>query len=83
MEMQIQEQRLPGIGHRYELKLQRDRRLIVVVQDRGRRELGVISGAAEGPDVVVSLTQDQAVALAALLTGARFSLSAVVEPLAG
>ncbi|MEW6475349.1 MAG: TrkA C-terminal domain-containing protein [Actinomycetota bacterium] len=74
MDIQIREQRLPGIGHRYELVVDRRRSLMVVVQDRGRRELGVVSHGAENPDVVVSLTQAQAVALAALLTGARFSI---------
>jgi K+/H+ antiporter YhaU regulatory subunit KhtT len=74
VDIQIREQRLPGIGHRYELVVDRHRSLMVVVQDRGRRELGVVSGSAEEPDVAVSLTQEQAVALAALLTGARFSI---------
>lgn len=74
MDIQIREQRLPGIGHRYELLVDRRRSLMVVVQDGGRRELGVVSDGAEEADVVVSLTQAQAVALAALLTGARFSI---------
>lgn len=74
MDIQIREQRLPGIGHRYELVVDRHQRLTVVVQDRGHRELGIVSGGADEPDVVVSLTQEQAVALAALLTGARFSI---------
>jgi K+/H+ antiporter YhaU regulatory subunit KhtT len=74
VDIQIREQRLPGIGHRYELVVDRHRRLTVVVQDRGHRELGIVSGGADEPDVVVSLTQEQAVALAALLTGARFSI---------
>jgi TrkA domain protein len=77
MDIQIREQRLPGIGHRYELVVDGRRSLVVVVQDRGRRELGVVSGGAEEPDVAVSLTQAQAVALAALLTGARFSIDTI------
>jgi K+/H+ antiporter YhaU regulatory subunit KhtT len=74
LEIQIREQRLPGIGHRYELRLERDRRLIVVVQDRGRRDFGVVSRGADVPDVIVSLTPEQAVAVAAILAGARFSI---------
>ena len=75
MDIQIREQRLPGIGRRYDLALDRRRTLTVVVNDRsGGRELSVVSGDAEEPDVTVTLTQDQAVTLAALLTGARFSI---------
>ena len=74
MDIQIREQRLPGIGHRYELLVDPKRSLIVVVQDGGRRELGIVSGGSEAPDVALPLTQAQAVALAALLTGARFSI---------
>jgi TrkA domain protein len=77
MDIQIREQRLPGIGHRYELLVDREKAIVVVVQDRGRRELGIVSGGSGDPDVVVSLTQAQAVALAALLTGARFSIETV------
>jgi K+/H+ antiporter YhaU regulatory subunit KhtT len=77
VDIQIREQRLPGIGRRYDLALNRRRTLIVVVNDRsGSRELSVVSGDAEEPDVTVTLTQDQAVTLAALLTGARFSIDA-------
>ena len=74
MEIHVREQRLPGIGHRYELALDLNRRLTVVVQDGGRRELGLASGRADEPDLVVSLSQEQAVALAALLSGARFAI---------
>lgn len=74
MEIHVREQRLPGIGHRYELALDLDRRLTVVVQDGGRRELGLVSGRADQPEVVVSFSQEQAVALAALLSGARFAI---------
>jgi hypothetical protein len=81
MDIHIREYRLPGVGHRYELGLPRGRRLIVVVQDGGRRDLGLVSGAADVPDVIVSLTADQAVAVAALLTGARFSIGSTgVDP---
>jgi K+/H+ antiporter YhaU regulatory subunit KhtT len=74
MEIHVREQRLPGIGHRYELALDLNRRLTVVVQDGGRRELGLVSGRADEPDLVVSLSQEEAVALAALLSGARFAI---------
>ena len=75
MNIQIREQPLPGVGRRYEFAVDRGRNFTVAVNDRsGRRELAVVSGDAQEPDVVVALTQEQAVALAALLTGARFSI---------
>jgi len=74
MNIQIREQTLPGIGHRYEFDVDAGRKLTVVVQHEGRREVGLVSRLAEEPDVVVSLSQEQAVALAAILSGARFSI---------
>ena len=74
MNIHIREQKLPGIGHRYEFDVEAGRKLTVVVQHAGRREVGVLSRLGVEPDVVVSLTQEQAVALAALLSGARFSM---------
>ena len=74
MDIHIREQRLPGIGHRYELDVDARRKLTVVVQQGGRREVGLVSGLGEEPDAVVSLSEEQAVALAALLSGARFSI---------
>ena len=74
MNIHIREQKLPGIGHRYEFDVDAGRKLTVVVQHGGRREVGLVSRRAEEPEVVVSLSQEQAVALAALLSGARFSI---------
>ena len=74
MDIHIREQRLPGIGHRYEFEVDAGRKLTVVVQNRGRREVGLVSRLVDEPDVVVSLTREQAVALGALLSGARFSI---------
>ena len=74
MNIHIREQKLPGIGHRYEFDVDAGRTVTVVVQHSGRREVGLVSRLAEEPDGVVSLSQEQAVALAALLSGARFSI---------
>ena len=76
MDVRIREQALPGVGHRYELLLERGRRLIVVVQRDGGREVAIGHGDTDEPVAVVSLSLDQAVATAALLTGARFSIEA-------
>ena len=74
MDIHIREQRLPGIGLRYELDVDAGRKLTVVVQYEGRREVGLGSRLADEPDAVVSLSEEQAVALSALLSGARFSI---------
>jgi TrkA domain protein len=79
MDIHIREQRLPGIGHRYELDVDAGRRLTVVVQYGGRREVGLVSRSGEEPDAVVSLSEEQAVALAALLSGARFSIDSTSD----
>ena len=74
MDVRVREQRLPGIGHRYDIELDDGRQLFVVVQADGRRAVGIVDPRADQPDVTASLSQDQAVAAAAILTGARFSI---------
>ncbi|HVL07361.1 MAG TPA: TrkA C-terminal domain-containing protein [Acidimicrobiales bacterium] len=74
MDVRVREQRLPGIGHRYDIELDDGRRLFVVVQGDGRRAVGIAEPGSDRPEVTVSLSQDQAVAAAAILTGARFSI---------
>jgi K+/H+ antiporter YhaU regulatory subunit KhtT len=75
-ELRIHEQRLPGIGRRYEVVLDRDQRLVLVIQPDGRREIGLFTSGSDGPEAVASLSHDQALAVAALLTGARFTVDA-------
>lgn len=79
MDVRIREQVLPGIGHRYDVDVGRDRQLVVVVQREGKRQVAIAERAADEPVAAVTLTHDQAVAVAALLTGARFSVEAVDE----
>jgi len=78
MDVRIREQNLPGIGHRYEVSVARDRRLIVVVQRAGDIEIGIGRRGATEQLTSVALSHDQAVAVAALLTGARFSIESEV-----
>lgn len=80
MKLRIIEQRLPGIGHRYELVLGGGQRLVVVVEQAGGRELGVFRSGTEEPEHVVHLSQEQAVAVAALLSGARFAIERAETP---
>ncbi len=79
MNIRIPEQRLAGVGHRYELPLDGDRSLIVIVQRRGGRQIVVGRPGADEPVVAVALTHDQAMAVAALLTGPRFAIEAEGE----
>ncbi len=74
MDLHVRERRLPGIGHRYEIPLGRGQVLVVVVEDTGGREIGVLDRDADAPAVTLTLSHDQAMAVAALLTGARFAL---------
>lgn len=74
MDVRVREQRLPGIGHRYDIQLDDGRRLFVVVQRDGRRAVGIVDPGTDEPDTAASLSEDQAVAAAAILTGARFSI---------
>lgn len=83
MEVRIREQSLPGIGHRYELPVDAKRSLIVVVQRGGGRQIVVGRPDADEPAAAVTLTHDQAMAVAALLTGARFAIEAEREHQAG
>jgi K+/H+ antiporter YhaU regulatory subunit KhtT len=74
MKVHIRERPLPKIGHRYDLVLDSRRTLTVVVERRGRRALLVSEAGSDAPNRVVTLDEDQATAVAAILTGARFSL---------
>lgn len=74
MDVHIREQALPGVGHRYELSLGRRRWLAVIVKSDGRREVSIGSHDVDEPDATATLAQEQAVAIASVLTGARFSI---------
>lgn len=74
IDITIREQTLPGIGRRYDVMVGGQRRLSVVVSLTGLRELSISDADADEPTAVVSLSQAQAFAVAALLSGARFSL---------
>ncbi|HSK92360.1 MAG TPA: TrkA C-terminal domain-containing protein [Euzebyales bacterium] len=75
MDISIREHTLPGIGRRYDVTLGDGRRLSVIIGRTGFRELSITDGTADEPSAVVALSQAQALAVAALLSGARFSLA--------
>lgn len=79
MNVRIREQSLPGIGHRYDVSVGEDRHLIVVVQRAGGREISISRRGADAPMTSLALSHDQAVAVAALLSGARFSIESDPE----
>ncbi len=69
----MHEQSLPGVGVRYDLHGPDGGRLYVIVDRDGRRSIGV-PGPDDEPVQQVSLDPDEAVVVASLLLGARFSL---------
>jgi len=74
MDVHISEEPLPGIGRRYELQVEADRNLSVIVQHDGARHIVVLGAGADEPEFAVRLDLEQAVALAALLMGARITM---------
>ncbi len=74
MDVHIREQPLPGIGHRYDLALGHRQWLSVIVRKDGVREINIGSDDADEPDASAPLEPAQAVAVASILTGARFSI---------
>lgn len=74
MDIHISEEPVPGIGRRYELRVEPDRNLSVIVQHDGERHIVVLRAGADEPEFAVRLDLEQAVALAALLMGARITM---------
>ncbi|MFN3217680.1 MAG: hypothetical protein ACE367_14390 [Acidimicrobiales bacterium] len=72
MEINIRESRLPGIGLRWELDLEDGTSIFVVAERSGRRVLGSIRADGDRPEWTLALDQQRAVAIAALLLGAKF-----------
>lgn len=68
--------RLPGVGWRYDIPLARGMRLLVLVEDGGRRHL-ILADERQGAEeswLSVQMTQEQSLAVAALLAGAQVTL---------
>ncbi len=74
MDIHISEKSFPGFGSRYELALGGERSLSVVVQHAGPRHIAVLAEGADEPQFALSLDHEEAVALAALLIGARLTM---------
>ena len=74
-DLQVRAQRLPGIGWRYTIPADRGRHVMVVVEDRGPRYLVLLDPRLDEALTTVRLPAERASVLAALLTGARFTLT--------
>ncbi len=76
----VRAQRLPGVGWRYTIAADRGRHVMVVVEDRGPRHLVLVDPRLDEALTTVRLPADRASVLAALLTGARFTVIPSDEP---
>lgn len=72
-DVHIREQKLPGIGRRFDLDVGDGLTLIVVARRDGSRDIAVSEKGADEPRRSVHLGREQAVAVGSLLLGARFS----------
>ncbi|MCU0272458.1 MAG: hypothetical protein MUE34_04420 [Acidimicrobiales bacterium] len=76
MEITVREEHLPGVGVRWELDLPDGAVLHVTAERSGRRQLGLTHRGQDAPAWTLRLDQQQAVTIAALLLGARFTIGA-------
>lgn len=70
--MTIYETEVPGVGHKFELELDADRRLIVLVHHDGKREVYLRPEEDADSEKLFSLTGDAARKLGSILEGAYF-----------
>jgi TrkA domain protein len=75
----IGEQDLPGIGRRYDLRDADGNDVAVIIHHSGRRDLYGQRGGRGDMDLMLSLTDDQARRLGAIIGGAYFKPAAVSE----
>lgn len=80
----VEEQDLPGIGHRYDLEAEGGR-ISVVIHHGGRRDVYVTEDTRRARPTVVSLSDDQARRFGAVLAGAFFrpAVAERIEALVG
>lgn len=70
--MTVYETEIPGVGRKFELELDDDTRLVVVVHHDGRREVFRRAGPEADSEKVVDLTARSARRLGAILQGSTF-----------
>ncbi|WP_409333193.1 hypothetical protein [Trujillonella humicola] len=74
-DLTVQAERLPGIGWRYTVPAERNRQLVILVEDRGARHLVLVDPELDRPLMTVRLSGADAAVVAALLTGVRFRVA--------
>ncbi|QLG61505.1 cation:proton antiporter regulatory subunit [Halorarum salinum] len=70
--MTIYEAEVPGVGHKFELELDGDERLIVLIHHDGKREVYLRPGPNEDSEKLFGLTGKRARQLGSILEGAYF-----------
>ncbi|GAA0196548.1 cation:proton antiporter regulatory subunit [Haladaptatus pallidirubidus] len=70
--MTIYETEVPGVGHKFELELDDDERLIVLIHHDGKREVYLRLGENQDSQKLFSLTGKRARQLGSILEGAYF-----------
>jgi len=70
--MTIYETEVPGVGHKFELELDGDERLIVLIHHDGKREVYLRPGENQDSQKLFSLTGKRARQLGSILEGAHF-----------
>jgi TrkA domain protein len=75
----VEEHDLPGIGRRYDLRDADGRPVAVIIHHSGRRDVYVTRDRGDDMDVAVSLTDDQARRMGAILGGAFFKPAVVTQ----
>jgi TrkA domain protein len=70
--MTVYESEIPGVGHKFELELDGEERLVVIIHHDGKRELYRRPGPNEDSVKLTSLTGKKARQLGSILEGAYF-----------
>jgi TrkA domain protein len=70
--MTVYETELPGVGHKFELELDGDERVVVLIHHDGRREVYLRPGKDQDSRKLFGLTGKQARQLGSILEGAHF-----------
>ena len=70
--MRVEEVELPGVGRKFTIRPSAGGELVIVVHHGGRREVLYYGGAADEPDAVLDLTDEEARELGAILGGVLF-----------
>jgi TrkA domain protein len=74
--MEVHTDELPGIGQRFEIELQDDLQIIVVIHKTGQREVFRRSSSEQDAEELLELTDEQARLLGSILIGGFYQPSA-------